>query len=151
MARSYTEETLLVYGPLASCRLILLLLLFYSDDPAMVAELKQAAATVRKAMVQSKDLHATLASDLLAMNQMVRWINVKEEHCAKIITTVSEYALCQRVKREAFSTQQDFVDAVLAHHKVLVAAMKAKQQMDTAACDALDHAIEDMAKMYTPA
>eukprot|EP00977_Amphora_coffeiformis_P011131 scaffold2657_cov89-Amphora_coffeaeformis.AAC.25 len=29
-------------------------------------------------------------------------------------------------------------------------AMKCKQVMDTASCDALDHAISDMAKMYTP-
>lgn len=29
--------------------------------------------------------------------------------------------------------------------------MKCKQVMDTASCDALDHAISDMAKMYTPA
>merc|ERR1712137_807760 len=48
------------------------------DDPAMVAELKQHAATIRKAMVQSADLHAD--SGLQNMNQIVRWINTKEDH-----------------------------------------------------------------------
>jgi ubiquitin-small subunit ribosomal protein S27Ae len=121
------------------------------DDPAIVAELKQAAATIRKSMVQAAELHATaVTSDLLAMNQMVRWINVKEEHASKIITTVAEYCLCQRVKREIFASDKDYVDALKAHHALMQAAMKAKQQMDTAACDALDHAIEDVAKMYTP-
>tara|TARA_B110001452_G_scaffold261989_1_gene261426 strand:+ start:619 stop:720 length:102 start_codon:yes stop_codon:yes gene_type:complete len=32
---------------------------------------------------------------------------------------------------------------------VLAAAVKTKQVVDPAACDALDHAIEDVGKMYT--
>ena len=121
------------------------------DDPAMIAEIKQHAATIRKSMEQSKDLHATLSSDILAMNQMVRWINTKEDHCSKIITTVSEYCLCQRVKKDVFKSDEDYVKALKSHHAVMQCAMKAKQTMDPAACDALDHAIADMAKMYTPA
>mmetsp|Transcript_25915 Transcript_25915/g.61496 ORF Transcript_25915/g.61496 Transcript_25915/m.61496 type:complete len:208 (+) Transcript_25915:88-711(+) len=119
------------------------------DDPAMVAELKQHAATIRKAMVQGTELHAKAGGELLAMNQMVRWINTKEDHCAKIITTVSEYCLCQRVKKEGvFASDAEYVEALKSHHAVLSSAMKAKQTMDTAACDALDKAIETMSKMY---
>ncbi|KAG7352078.1 ubiquitin [Nitzschia inconspicua] len=117
------------------------------DDPAMVAEIKQHAATVRKAMTQSAELHAT--GDLQSLNQIVRWINNKEEHCSKIITAISEYCLCQRVKKEIFSSDSDYVDALKAHHAVMQAAMKAKQTVDPAACDALDQAIADFAKMYT--
>lgn len=116
------------------------------DDPAIVAELKQHAETIRKAMVQSKDLHA--AGDLQGLNQAVRWINTKEDHCSKIISRVSDYCLCQRVKKEIFASDADYVDALKAHHAVMQAAMKAKQTMDTAACDALDHALDDMVKMY---
>ena len=108
----------------------------------MVAELKQHAATIRKAMVQGKELHASVGGDLLAMNQMVRWINTKEDHCSKIITTVSEYCLCQRVKKEGvFASDAEYVEALKSHHAVLSSAMKAKQTMDTAACDALDKAL----------
>ena len=155
------------------------------DDPAMVAELKQHAATIRKAMVQSADLHGD--SGLQNMNQIVRWINTKvsyfypfwsrrrglysimqisssnfpcmfyfgfiflilqEDHCCKIITTVGEYCLCQRVKKDVFANDEEYVQALKAHHAVMQAAMKAKQTMDAAACDNLDHAIGDMAKMY---
>ena len=49
------------------------------DDPAMVADLKQHAATIRKAMAQSGDLHS--AGDLQSLNQIVRWITTKEDHC----------------------------------------------------------------------
>ena len=108
----------------------------------MVAELKQHAATIRKAMVQGTELHAKAGGELLAMNQMVRWINTKEDHCSKIITTVSEYCLCQRVKKEGvFASDAEYVEALKSHHAVLSSAMKAKQTMDTAACDALDTAI----------
>lgn len=118
------------------------------DDPAIVGELKQAAETVRKAMVQSKELHATAGGDVLAMNQMVRWIMTKEEHCSKIIKTISEYCLCQRVKREVFASDADYLEALKAHHVAMQSAMKCKQQMDVAAVDALDHAIADMCAMY---
>jgi hypothetical protein len=97
-------------------------------------------------MVASKDLHAT--QDLQTLNQIVRWITTKEDHCAKIISTVGEYCLCQRVKKDVFASDGDYVDALKAHHSVMQAAMKAKQTMEPAACDALDHAIADMAKMY---
>ena len=99
-------------------------------------------------MVQAKELHATSGSDLLAMNQMTRWIVTKEEHAQKIILLVADYCLCQRVKKEIFATDTDYVDALKAHHAVMQCAMKTKQQVDTVACDALDHAIGDFAKMY---
>jgi ubiquitin len=121
------------------------------DDPAMVAELKEAASTIRKAIVQATELHAAaVSSDLLSMNQIVRWINVKEEHADKIIHKVGSYCLCQRVKKEIFKTPEDYVEALKSHHAVMQAAMKTKQVMDVAACDALDHALADMANMYTP-
>jgi len=121
------------------------------DDPHMVAELKQCCETIRKAMVQGNELHATLATDPLSMNQMVRWINTKDQHAKKIITLVGEYCLCQRVKSVGvFKSDGDYVDALKSHHAVLACAMKAKQTMDVSACDALEHAVDDMSKMYLP-
>jgi small subunit ribosomal protein S27Ae len=102
-------------------------------------------------MVQAKELHGTATtSDLLAMNQMIRWINVKEEHADKIIKLVSDYCLCQRVKKEVFKNDEDYVLALKSHHAVMQNAMKCKQNVDTAAVDGLDHAIADMSKMYLP-
>jgi ubiquitin len=118
------------------------------DDPAMVAEMEQDAATIRKAMVQHTDLHAG-GADAQAMNQMMRWVMAKEEHCSKIITRVADYCLCQRVKKEVFDNDKDYSDALKAHHAVMQAAMKCKQSIDPVAADALDHAIVDFGKMYT--
>jgi ubiquitin len=120
------------------------------DDPALVASIGEDAATIRKAMVQINELHAA-GMNPQSLNQMTRWINTKEEHACKIIAKVSEYCLCQRCKTDGsvFKTEQDYVDALKAHHAVMVAAMKCKQTVDTAACDKLEHDIGDFAKMYT--
>ena len=113
--------------------------------------MKEDAATIRKAIVQSTELHATAGGDVLAMNQMTRWIMTKEDHCCKIITRVGEYCLCQPVKKAVFKTDEEYVEALKAHHAVMQAAMKCKQVMDVTACDALDAAITLMGKMYLPA
>lgn len=124
------------------------------DDPKLVQEMKEACATVRKALEQMNELHAK-KDDLQAFNQMTRWVMTKEDHCKKIITTISEYCLCQRVKpvgapKSPFKNEKDFLDALVSHHNVMVAAMKAKQTCNLAAADALEHAVGDWAKMYLP-
>jgi len=119
------------------------------DDPRVVAEVKEDCATIRKAMVQIGELSAT--SSAQNFNQMVRWANTKEDHCKKIIELVSNYCLCQRVKAEVFKTPEEYVEALKAHHAVMQAAMKAKQTVDVAQCDALEAAVELFSKMYMPA
>ena len=42
------------------------------------------------------------------------------------------------------------LDALLAHHAVMTAAMKAKQAVEPSASAALKHAVEDAVKMYVP-
>ena len=115
------------------------------DDPARVAALKEDAATIRKAMVQVGELGTATP---LALNQSIRWINTKEMHAASIITTASEYMLAQRVKKELFESEADYLQALAAHHALMQAAVKTKQVVDVAACDALDHAIADVGVMY---
>ena len=117
------------------------------DDPVRVEMLKEDAATVRKAMVQINDLAA--AGDALSLNQATRWVNTKEDHAKNIITTVSEYMLCQRVKKELFETDAEYQQALVSHHALMQAAVKTKQVVDVAACDGLDAAIAEVGKMYT--
>merc|ERR1711907_920493 len=102
------------------------------DDPKLVAEVREAVATIAKAMVQ-----------------------INEEHANKIITLIGEYCLYQRVKplsdaKTPFANETDYVDALKAHHAVMQAAMKCKQNVDSALADALAHAVADFAKMYLP-
>jgi ubiquitin len=122
------------------------------DDPKLVAELKEASATIRKATVQVAEIFGA-ALDPLKFNQATRWVNTKEEHCGKIITLIAEYCLAQRVKpladpKTPFKSEDEFIEALKAHHKVMTAAMKCKQNVDVTIVDALDEAIGDVAKMY---
>jgi len=119
------------------------------DDPATVAEVTQACATIRKAMVQINELYDKPDKTALDFNQMTRWVNTKEEHACKIITVVAEYCLCQRVKKEVFESDKDYVEALRAHHAVMQAAMKTKQSVDVAMVNALDSTVSDFGKMYT--
>merc|ERR1712091_232193 len=114
------------------------------DDPKLVAEVREAVATITKAMVQINELAS--AGTALAFNQMTRWVNTKEEHCGKIITLVSEYCLCQRVKpmsdpKTPFQSEEEDVQALTAHHAVMQAAMKCKQNVDKAVADSLAAAV----------
>ena len=64
------------------------------DDPAIVAEIKQAAETMRKAMVQLNELNSGLAAETSgqSLNQMMmmRWVILtKEEIAKKIINLVA--------------------------------------------------------------
>lgn len=118
------------------------------DDQKLVSEVLEAATTVRKAMVESQALGEE-PKGIQAMNQLVRWIVTKEKHCDTIIHLMGDYCLCQRVKPASFASEADYLLALKVHHNVMVAAMKAKQTMDPSACDALDHALDDLAGMYT--
>ncbi len=112
------------------------------DDYARVKGMMEDAATVKKSVKLLNELAGK--TDVQSQQQFVRWVNTKEMHAQKVISTIADYFLTQRVK----ASQEDYVERLTKHHAVIVAAMKAKQTVDTAQCDALEHAVEDMCKMY---
>jgi hypothetical protein len=121
------------------------------DDPAMIGELRQYCATIRKAIAQGNELHGDYVdTTALNANQFVRWVMTKEDHADKIIRTISDYCLCQRVKRATFAREAEYLNALKLHHAVMQAAMKTKQSMDLKDCEKLEFAVENLAKMYTP-
>merc|ERR1711953_1251727 len=120
----------------------------------LVADLKEAQATIKKAMDEITKLAADM--NALNINQITRWVNTKEEHCGKIITLISEYCLCQRVKpvgapKSPFEKEEDYIAALTAHHAVMMAAVACKQNVDPAKADALSAAVDNCSKMYIPA
>ncbi len=117
----------------------------------MVAEIKEAVETIKKACLKYSELHASSGAggpSALDLNQMIRWINTKEEHAKKIITIVAEYCLCQRVKKEVFVKDCDYTEALQAHHAVMQCAMKCKQNIDEETVAKLEAAVELFSKMY---
>jgi nickel superoxide dismutase len=111
------------------------------DDHARVQAMLEDAVTVEK----SATLIAELAGkeDAQSKNQIVRWVMNKEQHAQKIIATMGDYFMTQRVKPE----QEDYAKRLAEHHAVILAAMKAKQNADGNA-KALKASIQALAKYY---
>merc|ERR1719181_2494920 len=103
------------------------------------------AATIRKSVVQSQELHA--AGKLQDIHQMSRWIMTKEDHAQKIMTTIGDYFLAQKVKKDLL-TPEEYKEVLVLHHAVMVAAMKTKQSSEAGPVDTLDAAIEALKPVY---
>ncbi len=112
------------------------------DDHARVTAMLEDAATVEKSIKLINELAGK--SDAQSQNQLVRWVVNKENHAQKIISSISDYFLTQRVK----SSQDDYTDRLVKHHAVIVAAMKAKQNSDMASASALKESIEALIPYY---
>lgn len=112
------------------------------DDAARVESMLEDAATVAKATRMLAELQGK--NDVQAVNQQVRWVVNKEEHAQRVIETITDYFLTQRVKAD----QEDYVDRLKAHHAVIVAAMGAKQSASPAAAEALRTSIEALRAYY---
>ncbi len=94
------------------------------DDNARVKAMLEDVATVEKSSKLISELSSK--SDAQSKNQLVRWVTNKEKHAQNIISTISDYFLTQRVK----PGQKDYAERLIKHHAVILAAMKAKQNVD---------------------
>ena len=93
-------------------------------DHAQVQAMLVDVATIEKAAKMIAELAGK--SDAQSKQQLVRWVTNKEQHAQKIIASISDYFLTQRVK----ASQKDYSVRLIKHHTVIVNAMKAKQNAD---------------------
>ncbi|QGY41499.1 superoxide dismutase [Pseudodesulfovibrio cashew] len=112
------------------------------DDHARVVGMLEDVATIKKAITVMNELVAK--DDIQSRQQFVRWVNTKEMHAQKIISTISDYFLTQRVK----ASQEDYVQRLKDHHAVIVGAMKAKQQASMEVADSLEAAVKVLLNYY---
>ncbi len=112
------------------------------DDYARVQSMKEDAVTVEKSMQLIAQLTGKL--DAQSQNQLVRWVMNKEVHAQKIISSISDYFLTQRVKPD----QKGYAERLKKHHLVIIAAMKAKQNVDMKYADKLMKSIEALLPYY---
>lgn len=112
------------------------------DDHARVQSMLEDAATIKKATV--KLLELSDQDDLQSLNQSIRWVSNKESHAQKIIASISDYFLTQRVK----PSQEDYAERLAKHHAVIIAAMKTKQSVAGEDADALIKSIEALESYY---
>ena len=112
------------------------------NDSARLQSMLEDAATVEKAARLINELAPK--KDAQSQNQLVRWVNTKEQHAQSIIETISNYYLTQRVK----TSQSDYSTRLEMHHAVIVAAMKTKQNVDKKTMENLSTSIKALSGYY---
>ncbi|MGY0220094.1 superoxide dismutase, Ni [Endozoicomonadaceae bacterium StTr2] len=112
------------------------------DDYARIQAMLEDAATVEKSAREIAEMAGK--TDAQSQNQLVRWVMNKEKYAEKIIWTISDYFLTQRIKPD----QKDYDEKLKKHHAVMLAAMKAKQNADVKFAIALKNSIEALAPYY---
>ncbi|ACL02512.1 Putative superoxide dismutase, Ni-type (NiSOD) [Desulfatibacillum aliphaticivorans] len=93
------------------------------DDPMRIAMLNEHIATIEKSMKSIIELER---ADHPHYNQLVRWINNKEDHANQFQEIVTQYFMTQRIKLDA----PDYDKKIATLHRMLVYAMKCKQTTD---------------------
>ena len=117
-------------------------------DMMRIALLREDITTVEKSMKQVQELSKDPSANA---NQLVRWVNNKEEHCNKIQHTVTQYFMTQRIKPVSPSdaeAHQAYLAKLAALHGMLIHAMKAKQTTDTSHVETLRSLVDEFAGLY---
>ncbi len=104
--------------------------------------------TVEKAMKQIVEL--SKAGDK-NYNQIVRWVNNKDEHAGRIQEIVHGYFMTQRVAPEGkanMDAYRRYLEKLELLHQMLFYAMKAKQTTDLDYVEKLRSALRGFRKVY---
>jgi len=98
------------------------------DDQMRAKMIAEHATTIEKAMTQIGELGSQTPVNY---NQLVRWVTNKEHHATEVQHIISQYFLTQRIKPDA----ENYGKKLEGLHKMLLAAMKCKQNADPATAD----------------
>ena len=118
------------------------------DDKARLATIAEDCSTIEKAMKSITELSADTKAN---MNQLVRWVNTKEEHAESIAHIVSFYFMSQRVapvNKSNAAAYDKYIKQITLLHEMLVASMKCKQTTDPANVVKLRSLLAEFRKTY---
>jgi len=107
--------------------------------------------TIETSMTQIGELSTKPGEN---MNQLVRWVNNKDEHADKIANIISYYFLAQRIKEptsDEAASQKKYSASLNLLHRMTVEAMKCKQTTDIEHVNKLRGALEEFATVYLSA
>ena len=112
------------------------------DDRHRIDGLLEDVVTIEKAISQLHDLNGV--EGVPAEQQRVRWVLAKEDHAEKIINTITDYFLTQRVKPKS----KDYIERLKAHHAVILLSMRVKQKASSEIVGQLKEAIKQLETFY---
>lgn len=100
------------------------------DDRMRVEMIREDILTLERSMKQIQELSVQADKNY---NQLVRWIVNKEAHADKIQEVIYQYFMSQRIKsadEKEGAAYEKYAKELALLHKMLVYAMKAKQEVD---------------------
>ncbi len=118
------------------------------NDMLRVELLMEHFTTIEKSMTQINKLSNEENKNY---NQLVRWINTKEEHANKIQNIVYQYFMSQRIsikKEDDRKARKKYISQITLAHKLLVLAMKTKQSTDTKYIAELQSTLKQFTEVY---
>ena len=118
------------------------------DDEARFGAITEHITTIEKSMKEIERLSAEVKPN---MNQIVRWVNNKENHADELSEIVTYYFMAQRVKLPTegdTKAQNEYIKELTLLHRMLVYSMKAKQTTDLANVEQLKSLLNEFHKAY---
>ena len=98
-----------------------------------------------------KQIVALSADPAANANQLVRWVQNKENHALEIQHIVTQYFMTQRVKPAPATDKAahgKYLARITALHRMLIQAMKAKQTTDLQHVDRLRKLVGEFSELY---
>lgn len=118
------------------------------NDNMRIMMMDEHITTIEKSMRLVVELSVDPSNN---MNQIVRWVNNKEQHADEFTEIVTYYFLAQRIKAPESTRGSDYetYQAQLETlHQMMVAAMKAKQTTDQQHIEQLRTLLKEFVNLY---
>jgi hypothetical protein len=110
--------------------------------------MREHISTIEKSMNQINELSKNSSDNV---NQLVRWVNNKEQHANEFTEIVTYYFLSQRIKITDPGNSKDFTTyqkKVTLLHQMMVFAMKCKQTTDLKNTEKLSSLVSEFVDLY---
>jgi len=118
------------------------------DDPARFQMLAEHITTIEKSMKQITELSKEEKPNL---NQIVRWVQNKEDHADQFSNIVTYYFMAQRLKptdKTDTGAYEKYLNKLTLLHHMLVYSMKAKQTTDLSNVEKLKTLLAEFKTAY---
>ncbi len=118
------------------------------QDELRVALIYEHIQTIEKAMKKIAELQE---ESTINYNQLVRWIQTKEDHAQKIQHIAEQYFLTQRIKfvdEEDEKKHKKYVAQLTNIHQLVVFAMKSKQGIALENIEKMKKSLQGFEKAY---
>ena len=119
------------------------------DDVARIVSIHEDIQTIQKSIKMINELSYGETS-AKSMNQLVRWVNTKEDHAQHIQDVILNYFLAQRIKPKEKGEKEykRYVSLTTTCQKIIFYAMKSKQNSDFSRLDPLKRQINTLSDTY---